>query len=103
VAIKIGTYNIRSGRAGNLEGALCAMHKMHMDIVILKETKLKDERHTKRAFGYDVVATKAISPHQEGVSLIYMTSEYWQVESVRCHGPNVIGFQLVTGEGAIIA
>jgi hypothetical protein len=29
VAIKIGTYNIRSGCAGNLEGALRAMHTMH--------------------------------------------------------------------------
>jgi hypothetical protein len=98
VSIKIGTYNIRSGRAGNLEGYLRAMHKMHMDIGILTEMRLTDERHAKRAFCYDVVATKAISPHQGGIALIYRTSEYWQVESVRCHGPNVIGFQLVTGE-----
>jgi exonuclease III len=74
------------------------MHNMHMDIVILTETKLTDEQHTKRAFGYDVVNTKAIIPHQGGIALIYRTSEYWQVESVRCHGPNFIGFQLVTGE-----
>jgi hypothetical protein len=74
------------------------MHKMHMDIVILTEMKLTDERHIKRAFGYDIVVTKAISPHQGSVALISRTSEYWHVESVRCHGPNVIGFQLVTGE-----
>jgi exonuclease III len=76
VAINIGTYNIGSGRAGNMEGALRAMHKMHMDIVILTERELMDERHTKRAFGYNVVAMKAISPHQGGISLIYRTSEY---------------------------
>jgi hypothetical protein len=43
VAIKVGTYNIRSGHAGNLEGSLRAMYTMHMDIVILTETKLMDE------------------------------------------------------------
>jgi hypothetical protein len=59
---------------------------------------LTDERHTNRAFGHNRVATKAIIPHQGGIALIYRTSEYWQVESVRCHGPNVIGLQLVTGE-----
>jgi exonuclease III len=51
------------------------MYNMHMDIVILTEMKLTDGRHTKRALGYDVVATKAISPHQGGVALIYRTSE----------------------------
>jgi hypothetical protein len=64
VAIKIGTYNILCGRAGNLEGVLRAMHKMHMDIIILAETKLT------------VVAMKAISPHQGGIALIYRTAEY---------------------------
>jgi hypothetical protein len=84
VAIKIGIYNIRSGHAGNLEGALRAMHKMHMDIIILTETKLMDERHKKWAFGYYVMDTKAISPHQGGIAPIYRTSEYWQMDSARC-------------------
>jgi hypothetical protein len=57
-SIRIGTYNIRNGRAGNLEGALRAMNKMNMDIVLLTETKLTDDQHTRKAFGYDVVATK---------------------------------------------
>jgi hypothetical protein len=78
-SIRIGTYNIRNGRAGNLEGALREMNKMNMDIVLLTETKLTNDQHTKRAFGYDVVATKARSKAQGGVALIYRESEYWTV------------------------
>jgi exonuclease III len=77
--IRIVTYNIRTGRAGNLEGALRAMNKMNMDIVLLTETKLTNEQHIKRAFGYDVVATKESSNAQGEVALIYRESEYWTV------------------------
>jgi hypothetical protein len=45
VAIKIGTFNIQSGCAGNMEGVLWAMHNMHMDIFVLREMKLTDERY----------------------------------------------------------
>jgi hypothetical protein len=69
-SIRIGTYNIRNGRAGNLEGGLRAMNKMNMDIVLFTETKLTDDQHTKKAFGYDVVATKARSKAQGGVAQI---------------------------------
>jgi hypothetical protein len=68
-SIRIGTYNIRNGRVGNLEGALRAMNKMNMDIVLLTETKLTNDQHTKKAFGYDVVAMKARSKAQGGVDL----------------------------------
>jgi exonuclease III len=97
-SIRIGTYNIRNGRAGNLEGALRAMNKMNMDIVLLTETKLTNDQHTKKAFGYDVVATKARSKAQGGVALIYRESEYWTVESVKRFGSDVISFQLATGQ-----
>ena len=63
--IKIATYNIRSGRAGNLESALRALEQMEVDLAILTETKLTDDRHTKFNFGYRVVATKAASHNQK--------------------------------------
>jgi hypothetical protein len=50
-SIRIGTYNIRNGRAGNLEGDLRAMHNMNIDIVLLTETKLTNNQHTKRPSG----------------------------------------------------
>jgi exonuclease III len=97
-SIRIGTYNIRNGRAWNLEGGLRAMNKMNMDIVLLTETKLRNAQHTKKAFGYDVVATKERSKAQGGVALIYRESEYWTVESVKRFGSDVISFQLATGQ-----
>jgi hypothetical protein len=45
--IRIGTFNIRNGRSGNLESALRAMGKMNMDIVLFTETKLTGGRHIK--------------------------------------------------------
>ena len=49
-------------------------------------------------FGDQVTATNAPSTHQGGVALIYCESEYWQVKSVMKHGPNVISFELVSGQ-----
>jgi hypothetical protein len=97
-SIRIGTYNIMNGRAGNLEGALWAMLKMNMDIVLLTETKLTNDQHTKKAFGYDVILTKTRSKAQGGVALIYRESEYWTVESVKHFGSDVISCQLETGQ-----
>jgi hypothetical protein len=97
-SIIIGKYNIGNGRAGNLEGPLRAMNKMDMDIVLLTETKLTNDQHTKRAFEYDVVATKARSKTKGGVVLIHRESMYWTVESVKHFGSDVISFQLATGQ-----
>jgi exonuclease III len=60
VTIRIGTFNIRNGIAGNLESALRAMWKMNMDIVLFTEKKLTGGRHTKESFGYKVVAAEAM-------------------------------------------
>jgi exonuclease III len=79
-----------------LEGALRAMNTMNMDIVLLTETKLTNDQHTKKALGYDVVATKARSKAQGGVVLIYRESKYRTVESVKRFGSDVISFQLAT-------
>jgi hypothetical protein len=97
VTIIIGTFNIRNGRAGNLESALRLMGKMYVDIVLFTETKLTGGRHTKESFGYKVVATEAISKYQGGVALFYHQSALWQVESIKQFGSNLISFQLVTG------
>jgi exonuclease III len=74
------------------------MNKMNIDIVLLTETKLMDEKYTKRAFGYDIVAMNARSKAQGGVALIYRESEYWTVKSVKHFGSDVIRFQLATGQ-----
>jgi hypothetical protein len=42
--IRISTYNIRNGRQGNLESALRALQFMNVDLGILQETKISDEK-----------------------------------------------------------
>ena len=101
IPISIVTYNIRSGRSGGLELALRAMKQMNVDFGILTETKLTDGIHTRSFEGYTVVATKALSPHQGGVAIFFRESNYWQVESVKKYGPNVISCHLVTGRRRI--
>ena len=93
--INLATYNIRSGRGGNLEIVLRAMEQMNVDIGILTEAKLTGGIYTRYSSGYNVVATSARVHNQGGVALFYKNSPDWQVESVRQHGPNVISFQLV--------
>jgi exonuclease III len=95
--IRLATYNIRSARGGNLESVLRALNQMNVDFCLLCETKLSDDRFTKFSSGYRVFASKAPSSHQGGVALVYRQSPYWQIESERVHGPNVISFELVSG------
>ena len=95
--VRMATYNIQSGCAGRLEMALRAMEQMNVDLGILTEAKLTNGIHTRYSSGYQVFATEARSHCQGGVALFYRHSPFWQVESVRRYGPNVISFQLVMG------
>ena len=95
--IRLATYNIRSGRAGRLEIALRAMKQMNVDLGILTEAKLTDGIYTRYSSGYNVYATSARNHSQGGIALFYRDSPYWQVESIKRYGPNVLSFQLVTG------
>jgi hypothetical protein len=70
VAIRIGAYDIRSGRAGTLESALRVMKHMNMDIDLSYEAKLTDEWYTKQYVGYEVITMKVKSMFQGGVALI---------------------------------
>ena len=97
VPIIFGTYNIRNGRNGGLEAALPGMSQSNMDLGILQETKLTDGIYTRGSAGYSVVATDAPSQNRGGVAIFYRSEPHFVVEAVQKFGPNVIGFQLVTG------
>ena len=60
-------------------------------------SKLTDGIYTCGSAGYSVVATDAPSRHRNGVAIFYRPVPHFAVEVVRKFGPNVIGFQLVTG------
>ena len=96
--IRSGTYNIRNGRNGGLELALRGMSQANMDLGIFQETKFTEGIYTRESAGYLVVATDVPSRHRGGVALFYRPSPLFAVEAVRQFGPNVMSFQLATGE-----
>ena len=98
VPIIFVTYNIRNGRNGGLEAALQEMSKANMDLGILQEMKLTDGIYTRRSAGYSVVTTDVPSRHRGGVAIFHRPEQHFAVEAVQKFEPNVIGFQLATGE-----
>ena len=74
------------------------MSQANMDLGILQETKLTDGIYTPGSDGYSVIATDAPSRHRGGVTLFYCSEPHFVVEAVEKFGPNVMGFQVVTGE-----
>ena len=98
VPIRFGTYNIRNGRKGGLESALRGMSQANMDLGILQETKLTDGVYTRGSAGYNVITTDAPSRHRGGVTLFYRPTPHFVVEAVDRCGPNVMVFQVATGE-----
>ena len=73
------------------------MRMMNMDFGVLTETKLTNGIHTKKAEGYEIIATNAVSKHQGGVALFYRRSKQWHIEGTKTFGPNVIRTELVSG------
>ena len=98
VPIRFGTYNIRNGRNRGLELALRRMSQANMDLDIFQETKLTDGIYTRELAGYSVVATDAPSRHRGRVAVFHWPSQHFVVEAVQQLSPNVVGFQLATGE-----
>ena len=96
--IKLCTLNIQSGWDGQLENALRSMQLMCVDVGVLTETKITDDRHTKLQFGYHVVATQAPSAHQGGVALFWRyDASSWHIEDPTSTTPNTISALLVSG------
>ena len=94
----VATWNVCSGRNGGLESALRAMKALSVDICLFTEAKLMDGIHTRVSSRFSVVATDAASKSQGGVALCWREIEAFEVEETTKFGPNVIAFQLVTGE-----
>ena len=67
--VRIGTLNVRSGRNANLDCALRGSQILGIDIIVLTETKIDNEKYTRYSHGYEIHATKAVSKIQRGVAL----------------------------------
>ena len=96
--IKFGTYNIRNGRNGGLEAALRGMAQANIDLGVFQDTKCTNGVYTRALARYHVVATDTLRRHCGGVALFYREEADFAVEEVRTYGPNVISFEVVTGQ-----
>ena len=72
--------------------------QMRVRLAVLTETKLMDDHHTHLSLGCKVLASKTASHNQGGIALLWRENHPgYEVESVRILTPNLLTFQLVTG------
>ncbi len=75
------------------------LRQMGVGCCVLTETKLTDNRYSRTVSGYRVISSKATSPQQGGVALLWEEGHQdFKVEAVTIASPNLLMFQLVTGE-----
>jgi hypothetical protein len=67
------------------------LRQMGVGCVVLTKTKLTDARYPKHVEGYHVIASKATSPQQGGVALLWTAGHQdFEVEVVKITSPNVL-------------
>jgi hypothetical protein len=94
----VATWNIRSAWGAGLVAAAKGLRQMGVGCAVLSETKLTDARYPKYVEGYHMIASKATSPQQGGIALLWTAGHQdFKVEAVKIASPNVLTFQLVTG------
>jgi hypothetical protein len=82
-----------------LAAAAKGLRQMGAGCCVLTETKLTDDRYPKTVSGYRVILLKAMSPQQGWVALLWEEGHQdFEVEAVTIASPNLLTFQLVTGE-----
>ena len=95
----VGVWNIRSAWGAGLAAAAKVLRQMGVGCCVLTKTKLTDDRYPKHVSGYHVIASKATSPHQGGVAILWEAEHRdFEVEAVQVRTPNLLTFHLVTGE-----
>ena len=97
-AFTLAAWNIHCGRNAGLTSAAKGLVQMGVGLAVLTKTKLTDDRHTRLASGYKVLASKAASHNQGGIALLWKENHTgYEVESVCIVTPNHLTFQLATG------
>jgi hypothetical protein len=81
-----------------MAAAAKGLAQMGVGIGILTKTKITNNWYLKSLSGYWVLASKATSPHRGGIGLIWREGHNgFEVEAIRPLTPNLMSFQLVTG------
>jgi hypothetical protein len=71
---------------------------MGFGCAVLTKTKLTDAQYPKHVERYHVILSKATSPQQGGIALLWTAGHQdFEVKAVKIASPNVLTFQLVTG------
>jgi len=104
--ISIATWNIRDGRNGGLYSAARALDEFsNIDIAVVQETKFTEEEimYAPKCYrGYRIrTAPRCTDSPSGGVSLLYREDKRktpYRVENDRAAAPNIITFELVTGD-----
>ncbi len=72
---------------------------MDVGLAVLTDTKLTDNRYTRLASGFKILASKGMSHNQGGIALLWKENHPgYEVELARIATPNLLTFQLVTGD-----
>ena len=100
----IATWNIRDGRNARIQAAARALHASNVDIAVLQEVNLR-EGELQYAPGRFKNYTIRVAPRDKdanvgGIALLHRGGDDapFRVENDRARGPNIITFELVTGE-----
>ncbi len=92
-------WKICCGQGNGLTFAAKGLAKMGVGCAILSDMKITDDRYTRMTSGYKVLSTKAPSKHQGGIALLWQPEHKgFAVEATQVVTPNLITFQLVTGD-----
>jgi hypothetical protein len=96
-AFRLAAWNIRCGRNAGLTSAAKGLAQMGAGLAIVTETKISDNRYTRLASGYKILASKAASHNQGGIALLWKENHQgFEVESAKIVTPNLLTFQEVT-------
>ena len=97
-AFTLAAWNIRCGRNAGLTAAAKGLAQMGVGLAVVTETKITDARYTCLALGYKILASRAASHNQGGIALLWKENHRgFEVESANIVTPNLLTFQLVTG------
>jgi hypothetical protein len=98
-AFTLAAWNIRCGRNAGMTSATKGLEQMGVGLAVLMEKKLTDNRYTRLALGFKILASKATSDNQGGIALLWKENHPgYEVESARIATPNLLTFQIVTGD-----
>ena len=95
----VASWNIRDGRRGGLLNAAKGMADMSIGCAFLTEVKISNNKHARRAEGYEIIISRGKSDMQGGVALLWKDKHpMFEVENVNARVRNLITFQLKTGD-----